>query len=218
MDNSSEAKKELVTHVIANALRTDGPFQLSSGGTSSWYLDGRQVTYSGTGGRLVAACIGELLDPAVTAVGGLTMGADPVAIATALLADPPLRAFSIRKEAKEHGMGGRLVGPVGLGDRALVVEDTTTTGATLASAIEVLRAAGIAVAQVVTVVDRSDGAASVAMRDLGLDLTSLVTPGDLDEVLGVAEKWEVEASAIGTVTEGGSLVVQHAGELVAEAS
>ena len=122
MDIFSEAKKELVTHIKAHALRTDGPFQLASGGTSSWYLDGRQVTYSGRGGRLVAACVGALLDPRVTAIGGMTMGADPVAIATALLAEPPRTAFSIRKQAKEHGAGGRIVGPLTAADAVAVVE------------------------------------------------------------------------------------------------
>ena len=155
MDNSSEAKKELVTHIKTNALRTDGPFQLSSGGTSSWYLDGRQVTYSGIGGRLVAACIGELLDSAVTAVGGLTMGADPIAVATALLAEPPLRAFSIRKEAKAHGAGGRIVGPLRPDDRVAIVDDTTTTGSSFVESISVLREAGVSIAQALVVVDRS---------------------------------------------------------------
>jgi orotate phosphoribosyltransferase len=179
VDNFSEAKKELVTHIKAHALRTDGPFQLSSGGTSSWYLDGRQVTYSGSGGRLVAACIGELLDPAVTAVGGLTMGADPVAIAAALLAEPPLRAFSIRKEAKAHGAGGRIVGPLLADDRVAVVDDTTTTGSSFVESIEVLQEAGIAVVQALVVVDRSSGAAGKRCAAFGVPFSAVIYPADL---------------------------------------
>ncbi len=179
MDNSSEAQRALVTHIKANALRTDGPFQLTSGGTSSWYLDGRQVTYSGTGGRLVAACVGELLDPAVTAVGGLTMGADPVAIAAALLAEPPLRAFSIRKEAKAHGAGGRIVGPLHPDDKVAIVDDTTTTGGSFVESIMVLRAAGVAVVQALVIVDRSSGKAGARCAELGVPFSAVIYPADL---------------------------------------
>ena len=179
MDNSSEAKNELVTHIKANALRTDGPFQLSSGGTSNWYLDGRQVTYSGRGGRLVAACVGELLDPRVTAIGGLTMGADPVAIAAALLAEPPLRAFSIRKEVKAHGAGGRIVGPLHPDDTVAVVDDTTTTGSSFVESIAVLQDAGITVVQALVVVDRSSGIAGNRCAELGVPFSAVIYPADL---------------------------------------
>ncbi len=179
MDNSRNHKEELVTHIRDNALRTDGPFQLASGGVSSWYLDGRQVTYDGVGGRLVAACIGELLDPTATAVGGLTMGADPVAIATALLHDPPLRSFSIRKSAKDHGTGGRLVGPVHSDDIVAVVDDTTTTGISFVESIKVLQDQGIDVVQALVVVDRSDGAAAQRCAELGVPFVAVVLPTDL---------------------------------------
>jgi len=183
VDNFENLKKELVTHIKSNALRIDGPFQLASGGTSSWYLDGRQVTYSGIGGRLVAGCIAPLLDPAVTAIGGLTMGADPVAIATALLADPPLRSFSIRKTAKDHGAGGRLVGPLQPNDKVAVVDDTTTTGSSFVESIEVLRAEGIEVLQALVVVDRSTGVAAQRCAQLGVPFRAVIIPSDL----GIAE-------------------------------
>lgn len=179
MDKSRNFKNELVTHIRSNALRTDGPFQLASGGTSSWYLDGRQVTYSGVGGRLVAACVGELLDPRVTAVGGLTMGADPVAIATAILSDPPLQSFSIRKTAKDHGTGGRIVGPLTAADEVAVVDDTTTTGSSFVQSIEVLRDEGIDVVQAIVVVDRSGGAAAERCAELGVPFSAVILPTDL---------------------------------------
>ncbi len=179
MDISRPARYSLIDHLKAHALRTDGPFTLASGAVSDWYLDGRQTTFDGEGARRVAAAVLEVLEPEVTAIGGMTMGADPIAVATATCADRPLKAFSIRKEAKGHGTGGRLVGPIGTGDRVCVVEDTMTTGGSTAAAIEVLRAAGIDVAQVVTMVDRSGGAAADAMRSLGLELIALVTPEDL---------------------------------------
>jgi len=179
VDNFEKVKRELVTHVKHNALRTDGPFQLASGGTSSWYLDGRQVTYSGVGGRLVAACVGHLLDPSVTAIGGLTMGADPVAISTALLSEPPRRAFSIRKAAKDHGTGGRLVGPLRSDDRVAVVDDTTTTGSSFVESIAVLQAEGLDVVQALVVVDRSDGAAAKSCAATGVPFVAVIVPSDL---------------------------------------
>ena len=179
MDKFSDAKNELVTYVTTHAVRTDGPFELSSGGTSSWYLDGRQVTYSGVGARLVAACIREALSPEVTAIGGLTMGADPVAIATALMAEPPLRAFSIRKAAKAHGAGGRIVGPLVSTDKVAVVDDTTTTGSSFLESISVLRDAGVEVIQALVVVDRSGGAAAERCAELGVPFSAVIYPVDL---------------------------------------
>src|SRR5690606_22786248 len=99
-----------------------------------------------------------LMDPTAVAVGGMTVGADPIAVATAIAgarAGRPLRAFSIRKEAKDHGTGGRVVGPVAAGDRVTVVEDTTTTGSAAMEAIEALRVEGIEVVQVIALVDQT---------------------------------------------------------------
>lgn len=169
----------LVEHLRAHALRTDGPFRLASGAVSDWYLDGRQTTFDGQGARLVGAAVNAVLDPGVTAVGGMTMGADPIAVATVVMADRPLKAFSVRKAEKDHGLGGRIVGPISTGDRVAVVEDTTTTGGSMAEAIDVLAAEGVEVVQAVTLVDRSGGAAGSRVGRSGVELTSLVTPEDL---------------------------------------
>lgn len=179
MTNLSHNQIELVAHLQSHGLHTDGPYKLSSGIESSWYLDGRQTTYDGAGGKLVARCVLEVLDPNATVVGGMTMGADPIAIATAILAERPLRAFSVRKEAKTHGTGGRLVGPVGPGDRAVVVEDTVTTGGSMASAVIALQAEGVEVIQALVLVDRSEGAAAARLADVGVPLVALLTPDDL---------------------------------------
>ena len=130
------ANARLVSHLKEHALRTDGPFTLRSGATSSWYLDARKSTFDGEGAAAVGEAVLEALDPDAVAVGGMTMGADPIAVATALLATQrgrPMRAFSIRKQAKDHGTGGRLVGPVHPGDRVVILEDTTTTGGAAAA-------------------------------------------------------------------------------------
>jgi orotate phosphoribosyltransferase len=147
--------------------------------TSEWYLDGRQTTFDGGGARIVGKCVLEVIDPAATAVGGMTMGADPIAVATAIVAEPPLRAFSVRKESKGHGTGGRLVGPIRSGDKAVVVEDTVTTGGSMADAVEALQAEGVDVIQGIVLVDRSAGAASARLSDLGVPLVALLTATDL---------------------------------------
>lgn len=176
----------LVEHLRRNALQTGGRFTLRSGATSTWYLDARQTTFDGEGARLVGEAVLDALLPEVEAVGGMTLGADPMAVATAMVAierGRRLRAFSVRKAAKEHGTGGRLVGPVDKGSRVAVLEDTTTTGGAVAEAVECLVAEGVDVAQVVVLVDRSGGAARARFDSAGIPYTALVTP----DALGVAE-------------------------------
>ncbi len=182
LSESSENLRDLVAHLRERAVSTDGPFRLRSGATSSWYLDARQTTFDGSGALLVARCVLGALDPAVGTLGGLTLGADPIAVAVAMLAaqrGKPLRAFSIRKEAKPHGRGGRLVGPVRAGDRAAVVEDTTTTGGAILEACTVLTEAGVEVIQVVALVDRSGGQVARLLSDRAIPYRGLVTPADL---------------------------------------
>lgn len=176
MDSSKAA---LIEHLRRRALRTDGPFRLASGATSAWYLDGRQTTFDGPGGRLVAAAVNDVLVDDVTAIGGMTMGADPIAVATVVMAERPLKAFSVRKAEKDHGLEGRLVGPVTDSDVVAVVEDTTTTGGSMAEAIAILESEGVAVVQAITLVDRSGGAAAAMIAAAGIELVSLVTPADL---------------------------------------
>ena len=148
---------------------------------SDWYLDARQSTFSGEGARLVGAAVWTYLR-AADAVGGMTIGADPIAVATAIHAAGlgcPLRAFSIRKAAKEHGTGGRLVGPVGPGDRVAMLEDTATTGGSLIEAIEVARVEGLEVIQAVVLVDRSRGEAARRVAELGIGYTAGFHPEGL---------------------------------------
>lgn len=175
-------KTALVKHLREHALRTDGPFTLRSGATSSWYLDARQTTFSGTGAALVGRAVLTAVPHDVTAVGGLTMGADPVAVATAIAAAEAgrdLMAFSVRKEPKGHGVGGRLVGPIGVGSRVTALEDTTSTGGALAEAIEALRAEGVVVVNAVALVDRSAGETAGRMASMGVPYIGLIEPADL---------------------------------------
>ncbi len=168
--------------LLRRHVRTDGPFTLSSGETSSWYLDARQATFDGAGAAIVGDAVLAVLAPDVAAVGGMTMGADPVAVATALRgaqAGRPLRAYSVRKAAKGHGTGGRLVGPVSHGDQVAILEDTSTTGGSLAEVAQVLAGAGIHVRQAVTLVDRGSGEPARRMAEAGIPYVAILTPADL---------------------------------------
>jgi orotate phosphoribosyltransferase len=172
----------LIAHLREHSLRTDGPFTLRSGATSDWYLDARQTTFDGTGGVLVGEAVLEGTDAAVTAVGGMTMGADPIAVAVAMVAagrDRSLRAFSVRKEGKGHGARGRIAGPLRVGDIVAVLEDTATTGSTLIEAIAAVREAGAEVVQALSLVDRSDGLVAVRLAELGVAFSALALPKDL---------------------------------------
>ncbi len=176
------AREALIDHLRAHALRTDGPFTLRSGLVSSWYLDARQTTFSGEGARVVGAAVLEQIGDGVDAVGGMTMGADPIAVATAIAAanaGRTLRSFSVRKEAKDHGTGGRLVGPVASGDSVVVLEDTTTTGSALVEAIDALAQAGVRIVGAIALVDRSGSMARERVEDRGIPYVALVTPHDL---------------------------------------
>jgi len=171
----------LADHLRRHSLRT-GEFTLRSGARSDWYVDARATTFSGEGAALVAGAVLEVLADEVTAVGGPTQGADPIAVATAVVgtaAGRPLKAFSVRARAKGHGTGGRLVGPVGALDRAAVVEDTTTTGGSLLEAVDVLTGEGILVVQAIVLVDRSGGRVAEAFAARGIAYRALLLPGDL---------------------------------------
>ncbi len=172
----------LIEHLRTHALRTDGPFTLRSGAVSSWYLDARQTTFTGDGAWLVGKAVLDAIDPSADAVGGMTMGADPIAVATAMAAASvgrSLASFSIRKEAKEHGTGGRVVGPVGPGSRVVILEDTTTTGSAAIEAADAAEEAGLVVIQAVALIDRSGERAATAFSDRGVPYLALLAPSDL---------------------------------------
>lgn len=145
-------------------------------------MDARKTTFDGTGARLVGDAVLSILKPDVRAVGGMTMGADPIALATAIRASHAgreLKAFSIRKETKDHGTGGRIVGPIDTSMPLAVVEDTTTTGGAAVEAARYLLDEGFPIAQAIALVDRSEGKARANFEQLGIDHISLVTSADL---------------------------------------
>ncbi|NNL69648.1 MAG: orotate phosphoribosyltransferase [Acidimicrobiia bacterium] len=180
--NISQSKTELIALMQERSVLTDGPYTLRSGELSNWYLDGRRTTMDGHGATLVARCVLGVLEPGVQAVGGMTMGADPIAVGTAVVAHQAglvMRAFSVRKEAKAHGMGGRIVGPLHRGEPVAVLEDTTTTGSAFLESIIVMQDAGYPVVQAIAIADRSNGVVAKRMDEHGIPYVALITPEDL---------------------------------------
>lgn len=141
--------------------RPDQPFKLVSGRLSPYYVDCRPTTFSAQGLALIGEVFYERLrELQVDAVGGLTLGADPIAHAVALtsyLKGRPINSFSVRKQAKEHGTGGLVVGDVRPGERVVIVEDVVTTGGSTLKAIAAARDYGLQVVKVLILVDREEG-------------------------------------------------------------
>jgi orotate phosphoribosyltransferase len=160
-----------------------GDFTLASGKRSDFYVDVRQTSLHSEGAWLIATELLAAIGDHIKGIGGLTMGADPLACATAAVAHThgrPLHAFLIRKEAKGHGTGQYVEGLSNFskGSAVAVVEDTTTTGASMLTAIERAEAAGLKVVQCITVVDREEGAAE-RLNAAGYTLEALTTRSEL---------------------------------------
>ena len=175
--------------LLAERSARRGRFTLASGRESDLYIDARLTTMSPEGLTLIGpaglAAI-EAAGWAADAVGGLTLGADPVSYAIAYasaLAGRPLRAFTVRKEAKAHGTGRLVEGPFRAGDRVAVIEDVITTGGSALRAVEALRAAGGTVAGVLALVDREEGGRE-ALEAAGLPVVSLTRASEIVAAMG----------------------------------
>ncbi|MHB8593594.1 MAG: orotate phosphoribosyltransferase [Acidimicrobiales bacterium] len=170
----------LRAHLLAHSVRT-GDFVLKSGRTSTWFIDSKQTVCRPGGMLLVAGAVLDALPDDATAIGGLTMGADPVAFVTAGVAASrgrDLKAFSVRKEEKDHGGGGRIAGALDPGDRVVVTEDTVTRGTSLLQAVRAVREVGAEVVLALAVVDRG-GAAEALLGDEGVAFRALLGAPDL---------------------------------------
>lgn len=171
---------ELRDHLLANAVRR-GDFTLKSGKKSSWFIDAKATPCSPDGMLLVADALLATIPDDVTALGGLTMGADAVAFATAGIAATRgrmLSSFSVRKEVKDHGAGGRIAGVLRPGDRVAVTEDVVSRGVSMLEAAEAIRAVGAEPVLLVPVVDRGGTVAALAAAQ-GLEVRPLVTAPEL---------------------------------------
>lgn len=167
-------------HLLEHSVRR-GDFVLKSGRRSSWFVDAKQTTCRPEGMVLVADALLAAIPADATAIGGLTMGADAVAFATAAVAATrgrPLRAFSVRKEDKGHGAGGRIAGALEPGDKVVVTEDAVTRGTSPLEAARAVREAGAVPVLVAAVVDRGGTCAARAAAE-GIGFVALLTAPDL---------------------------------------
>jgi orotate phosphoribosyltransferase len=174
-------KEALIALVRHKALKF-GDFTLVSGRKARYYLDGKQVTLNPTGARLVAEGILDMFDSDAmpNAVGGMSIGADPITAAVVVMSgvrDTPLSGFMVRKEAKGHGTNQYIEGPVQPGDRVVIVEDVVTTGGSSLTAIERVEQFGLKVDRVIAIIDRMEGG-SKAFRRKGYKFASLLTIRD----------------------------------------
>lgn len=170
----------LVEHLLRHSVRR-GDFTLKSGKRSDWFIDAKQTTCRPDGMLLVADAALAVLPDDVTAIGGLTMGADSVAFGVAAVAATrgrPLRSFSVRKEVKGHGGGGRIAGALEPGDKVVITEDAVTRGVSMLEAAAVVRDAGAEPVLLLPVVDRGGTVAALAAEQ-GIPLVALVTAPDL---------------------------------------
>jgi len=167
-------------HLLAHSVER-GDFTLKSGRRTDWFIDAKQTTCSPDGMLLVADALLSVLPAEVTALGGLTVGADAAAYATAAVAATRgrmLKAFTVRKEAKGHGMGGRVAGALAAGDKVAITEDAVTRGVSMLEAAEVVRAFGAEPVLLVPVVDRG-GTVEAMAAEAGLALRALLGAPDL---------------------------------------
>ena len=172
--------KENLAELVKELAVVHGKVTLSSGKEADYYVDLRRATLHHEASPLIGQLLRELTeDLDFDAVGGLTLGADPVATAVMHAPGRPIDSFVVRKEAKKHGMQRRIEGTDVEGKKVLVVEDTTTTGNSPLTAVAALREAGAEVVGVATVVDRETGAGDVIAAE-GLEYRSLLGLGDLD--------------------------------------
>ncbi|SQG63345.1 orotate phosphoribosyltransferase [Corynebacterium renale] len=170
--------KARLAGLVRSLAVVHGKVTLSSGKEADYYVDLRRATLHHEASPLIGQLLRELTaDWDYDAVGGLTLGADPVATAI-MHAGTDIDAFVVRKEAKKHGMQRRIEGPDIEGKRVLIVEDTTTTGNSPLTAVQAAREAGAEVVGVATVVDRATGAEDV-IREAGLEYRYLLGLEDL---------------------------------------
>ena len=177
---SADVRNALRQHVLDHSVRT-GSFTLKSGATSTWFLDTKQTACRPDGILLVAQAALQAIPPEADAIGGLTMGADPVAFGIAAVAATrgrALRSFSIRKEAKDHGVTGRIAGALQPGDKVVITEDTVTRGTSPMEAARVVREFGAEVLMILVIVDRGGTCRAMAEAE-GIAFHALLSAPDL---------------------------------------
>jgi orotate phosphoribosyltransferase len=178
-------RARLRDHVFQHSLKS-GDFTLKSGRKSTWFLDTKQTMCRPDGALAVADAALEIIGADMTAIGGLTMGADPVAYGIAAIGATRgrhLRSFSVRKEAKDHGVTGRIAGALQPGDRVVITEDTVTRGTSIFEAVDAVREFGAIPSLIIVIVDRG-GTCTAMAAEAGIAYMPLLTAPDLGYEFG----------------------------------
>ncbi len=181
-------KQELIKIICEKSFKysEEPTFKLASGKMSSFYVNCKPTILSPRGMYLTGHLVYEAIkDLKVNGVGGLTFGADPIAVAASFasgLKDDPIKAFSIRKEQKDHGIIKWVEGDLNKGDRVVIIDDVVTTGGSTIKAIERARAEGLEVVRVVTLVDRQEGGVE-NVQEYVKDVSAIITRDELMEVI-----------------------------------
>ena len=177
----SNIKQQLLDLICTDAYK-EGDFILSSGQQSTYYINGKLVTLHPQGGQMVGRVMLDYIDNSVVGVGGLTLGADPIVTAVSVVAAYEGRSITpliVRKEAKGHGTQAYIEGPVLPAESNVVIlEDVVTTGQSAMKAITRLRAAGYAVNQVISLVDRQQGGAEYYIQE-NIDFKAVYTISEI---------------------------------------
>ncbi|MEP7064832.1 MAG: orotate phosphoribosyltransferase [Gemmatimonadota bacterium] len=174
---------EQLVRLLATRSARRGQFTLASGRQSTLYIDARLTTMSPAGLVLIGTLgLNQIRENwGADSIGGLTLGADPISYAISYASaqtEVPLRAFTVRKEAKTHGMGKLIEGPFQSGDRTIVIEDVITTGSSALKAIAAIKNAGGSIIGVLALVDREEGGRE-AIEATGIPVISLVTAHEI---------------------------------------
>lgn len=163
MQSHDDMKKRLVEIILERSFqyREDPPFTLASGKKSNYYFNCKPTTLDPEGMNLIGHIVCDMLeDSDITAAGGLTLGADPIANAMSVISfqrGRPVRSFIVRKDIKEHGTQSAVEGNVVTGERVAIIDDVITTGGSTITAIERARKAGLIVERVIALIDREEG-------------------------------------------------------------
>lgn len=178
--------RQALLALICQAAYKEGDFTLSSGKKSDYYINGKQATLHHQGGLMVARLLLDMLPTGTVAVGGLTLGADPMVSAVSIAGayeNKPVTPLIIRKEAKGHGTRAYIEGPeLPQGSKVTILEDVVTTGASALKAVERLREAGYVVEDILALVDRQQGGEELYAKE-GLNFLPIFK---IDEVKAYA--------------------------------
>ena len=183
----AQMKDRLIEIIIAKSFqyRDDPPFTLASGKTSNYYFNCKPTTLDPEGMNLIGGILFRMLaDTEITAAGGLTLGADALANALAVISyqhGKPIKAFIVRKDVKDHGTKSALEGDVKAGERVVVLDDVITTGGSTITAIERVRAAGLVVDRVIALIDREEGGRENILSNIPR-VESVVTRSEIMQV------------------------------------